>query len=226
MKRILVIIMSLSIICGIFSIKAISNHTISTTIVDIRPTFVIDAGHGGVDAGAIAIDGTNEKDYNLSIAQTLYDYLIVSGYKAKLIREDDSEVYPNGIDRSKSDLYNRMDYINSFDNSILLSIHQNHFENESEWGTQIWYSANTEMSKILADSISNNIKYYLQPSNKRKNKESDDSYYLLYKATAPSLMIECGFISNREDCKLLKNKEYQKDLSYAILLGLNEEYYG
>lgn len=223
MKKILAVLITLLIIILIFGINKITNHTVSTRVIDNRSTIVIDAGHGGVDAGAIAIDGSNEKDFNLDIALKLYDYLMVSGYKADLIRDGDYEIYPNGIDRSKSDLYNRMDYINSIDNSILISIHQNHYENEAEWGTQIWYSANTELSKALADSILHSIKYYIQPNNNRKNKASDSSYYLLYKAVVPSIMVECGFISNKEDCENLKNNEYQRDMAYAILLGLNEE---
>ena len=111
-----------------------------------KHTVVIDAGHGGKDAGTSGVDGTPEKAVNLEIAKALYDYLSVCGIKSDMIRNGDYELYAEGEGRTRSDLYNRLDYINSVDNSVLISIHQNHFENEAQWGTQIWYSANTEES--------------------------------------------------------------------------------
>lgn len=227
MKRVISVLIIVLLICSfVFIFNKGKYQPVISSNISNRSTIVIDAGHGGVDAGAIAIDNTPEKGINLSIALSLYDYLMVSGIDSQLIRDGDYEIYPNGIDRSRSDLYNRMDIINSVHNSMLVSIHQNHFENENEWGTQIWYSDNNQISKKVADRILNNIKYFLQPDNKRKNKASDDSYYLLYKAKVPSVMVECGFISNREENKKLQNKEYQNDLAYSILLGVNEAIYG
>lgn len=183
-------------------------------------TIVIDAGHGGRDVGTIGCDGYFEKDINLNIAKILYDYLMVCGINATLTRDGDYETYKENDNRKKSDLYNRLDYVNSIENSILISIHQNHYDDEAEWGTQIWYSANTELSKTLADCILNNVTYNLQPDNCRNNKESDDSYYLLYKASVPSIMIECGFMSNIEENKKLQSHEYQQDFAYLILTGV------
>ncbi len=225
-KGISILVICFCVFALCFCISKGKYQPIINNNVSSKPTIVIDAGHGGVDAGAIAIDNTPEKTINLSIALSLYDYLMVSGINSELIRNGDYEIYPNGYDRSRSDLYNRMDYINSVHNSMLISIHQNHFDNNAEWGTQIWYSANTELSKTLADNILNNIKYFIQPDNKRINKASDDSYYLLYKAKVPSVMVECGFISNREENKKLQNKEYQNNMAYSILLGVNEAIYG
>lgn len=91
-----------------------------------------------------------------------------------------------------------MDYINSVSKATLISIHQNHFEVEKEWGIQIWYSPNDNLSKELADSILTISKDNLQKNNRRENKKSDSSYYLLYKAKVPSVMVECGFMSNNE----------------------------
>lgn len=220
MRKIIAFLSLIIVMISIFGInKTIS---ISNKSINYNPTIVIDAGHGGADAGAIAIDGALEKDINLAIALNLYDYLMISGYNSVLIRNGDYEIYPNGIDRSRSDLYNRMDYINSINNSILISIHQNHFDNEAEQGTQIWYSANFEQSKVMADSILSTVKELLQPNNNRVNKESDSSYYLLYKAKCPSIMIECGFISNLKENLCLQNKEYQSNMAYAIAVGIYE----
>ena len=184
-----------------------------------KSCLVIDAGHGGIDAGTIGIDGTNEKEINLAIAKKLYDFAGVSGLSAKLIRTGDYQVYDEGDDKSRSDLYNRMDYINSVNKATLISIHQNHFEVEKEWGIQIWYSPNDSLSKELADSILNISKDNLQKNNRRENKKSDSSYYLLYKAKVPSVMVECGFMSNNEENKKLQDDNYQNKMAYSIMLG-------
>ncbi|MCD7872007.1 MAG: N-acetylmuramoyl-L-alanine amidase [Clostridiales bacterium] len=183
---------------------------------------VIDAGHGGADAGTVAADGSLEKNINLGIALDLYDFLSVCGIPAKTIRNNDSEYYPNGTDRSRSDLYNRLDFVNSVDNSVLVSIHQNHFTDTSEWGMQVWYTANESSSKNLADNILNISKNFLQPENQRLNKQSDNSYYILYKASVPSVMVECGFMSNPDENERLNNDEYRRKLGYTIMLGINE----
>ncbi len=183
---------------------------------------VLDAGHGGKDSGTVAADGTLEKDINLKIVLNLYDFLMFSGIDCYTIRNDDTECYPPGSNTNRSDLYNRLDYVNSIDNSMLVSIHQNHFVDTSEWGLQVWYTANEKSSESLADGILDISKQFLQPDNKRLSKESDNSYYILYKAKVPSVMVECGFMSNVEENAKLKSDEYQKQLSYVILMGINK----
>ena len=199
-------------------------HTASTSAkISSKKTVVIDAGHGGKDAGTVGIDGTLEKDINLDIALKLRDYLVVSGIRTILIREGDFEFYPEGTDTARSDLYNRLDLVNEIPNSVLISIHQNHFTDESQWGTQIWYSPESENSKLLADKVLTNVKELLQPENNRENKVSDSAYYILYNAKVPSIMIECGFMSNSMENSRLKDNTYQKSITYSILTGICEE---
>ena len=198
------------------------NLPVNSGIVKSSRIVVLDAGHGGKDSGTIAADGTLEKDINLGIVLNLYDFLRVSGIDCCTIRDDDTEYYPNGTNRNRSDLYNRLDFVNGVDNSMLVSIHQNHFEDSSEWGLQVWYTPNEKTSEILADNILDISKQFLQPDNKRLNKVSDSSYYILYKASVPSVMVECGFISNPDENSKLKSDDYQKQLSYVILLGINK----
>ena len=83
------------------------------------------------------------------------------------------------------------------------------------------YSPNYKKSPFLANRILNITKQFLQPHNKRINKKSDSSYYLLHKAKVPSVMVECGFMSNREENKKLQDEKYQNKLAYLIMLGLN-----
>ena len=195
---------------------------ISGTVINDKVNLIIDAGHGGEDCGTIGTDGALEKDINLAIALDLYDFARVCGYSANLTRGGDYLVYSEDDDRSRSDLYNRFDYINSFDNPVLISIHQNHFDDEREWGMQVWYSPNDDVSKILADEILNYTKHNIQPENKRENKKSDSSYYIIHKAKVPSVMVECGFMSNKAENEKLQNKIYQKDIAFSVFAGFNE----
>lgn len=223
MKRIYFILLTVCFaFVSIFSAFGVIKKIQSTTGSKItsRRTVVIDAGHGGKDGGTIGIDLAQEKEINLSIALMLRDYLMVSGIHTVMTREDDTELYPEGSDTSRSDLYNRLDFVNAQQNGVLISIHQNHFSDEREWGTQVWYSANTPESKVLADRILSNVKLWLQPDNQRENKVSDSSYYILYKASVPSVMVECGFMSNAEENSKLQNQEYQNQFAFIILTGV------
>lgn len=228
MKKALMILFSGFLLIAVcinisYKIDDVMVKTVGINNVKTKKTVIIDPGHGGIDVGTIGIDGSLEKNINLSISLDLYDYLMVSGINTVLTRDGDYEVYKAGEKRTKSDLYNRMDFINSVPNSILISIHQNHFENEAEWGTQVWFSPNDEISPTLADKILRSVKENIQPENKRENKESDNSYYILYKAQKPSVMVECGFVSNKNENNKLQDKEYQKDMAYSILAGICED---
>lgn len=228
MKKALMILFSGFLLIAVcinisYKIDDVMVKTVGINNVKTKKTVIIDPGHGGIDVGTIGIDGSLEKNINLSISLDLYDYLMVSGINTVLTRDGDYEVYKAGEERTKSDLYNRMDFINSVPDSILISIHQNHFENEAEWGTQVWFSPNDEISPTLADKILRSVKKNIQPENKRENKVSDNSYYILYKAQKPSVMVECGFVSNKNENNKLQDKEYQKDMAYSILAGICED---
>lgn len=228
MKKALMILFSGFLLIAVcinisYKIDDVMVKTVGINNVKTKKTVIIDPGHGGIDVGTVGIDGSLEKNINLSISLDLYDYLMVSGINAVLTRDGDYEVYRAGEKRTKSDLYNRMDFINSVPDSILISIHQNHFENEAEWGTQVWFSPNDEISPTLADKILQSVKENIQPENKRENKVSDNSYYILYKAQKPSVMVECGFVSNKNENNKLQDKEYQKDMAYSILAGICED---
>lgn len=228
MKKALMILFSGFLLIAVcinisYKIDDVMVKTVGINNIQTRKTVIIDPGHGGIDVGTVGIDGSLEKNINLSISLDLYDFLMVSGINTVLTRDGDYEMYRAGEQRTKSDLYNRMDYINSVPDSILISIHQNHFENEAEWGTQVWYSPNDEISPTLADKILQSVKKNIQPENKRENKVSDNSYYILYKAQKPSVMVECGFVSNENENKKLQDKEYQRDMAYSILAGICED---
>lgn len=185
---------------------------------------ILDAGHGGEDGGCVAYDETLEKDLNLIIADNIAYYFDIFGFEYLKIRETDVSVgdttLPTIRQRKASDINNRFNTVNSYDNSILLSIHQNMFSVEKYSGTQVFYSQNDNESKVLAESIQASVVNNLQKDNERKAKAAGDSIYLLDKAERPSVMVECGFLSNINELNKLKTTDYQSQISYFIVKGL------
>ena len=187
------------------------------------PVIVIDAGHGGEDGGASA-NGLLEKDINLSIALKLRDMLTISGYKVVMTRDSDVSVYDSTADTTRekkvSDLKNRAEMINSSKNNILVSIHQNKFEQSQYFGTQMFYSKNDPKSAVLAEELRKSVTGMLQPDNKRELKQADSNIYILDKAQVPAVIVECGFLSNEEEAKKLADSDYQQKMAFSIYSGI------
>lgn len=200
----------------------------STKNVKIKhsPIIVIDAGHGGEDGGAVADDGTNEKDINLKIALQLEELLKSSGFDTVMTRNEDIAIYDEGCDTIKtkkvSDMHNRLKLFNESENNIVISIHQNKFGQKQYNGTQVFYSPNNPDSEELAESIRLSVTSMLQPENSRELKKSDKNIYLLYNCTNPSVIVECGFISNDDELEKLKTEDYQKQIAFSIYCGCVE----
>ena len=184
---------------------------------------VIDAGHGGEDGGASA-NGLLEKDINLSISLKLRDMLTVSGYKVVMTRDSDISVYDSSSgttrQRKVSDLKNRVEVINGSKNNILVSIHQNKFEQSQYFGTQMFYSKNNPKSAVLAEELRKSVTGFLQPDNKRELKQADSNIYILDKAEVPAVIVECGFLSNEEEAKKLADDSYQQKMAFSIYSGI------
>lgn len=192
------------------------------------PNIVIDAGHGGEDGGAVSDDGVLEKDLNLKISRNLSEILRFFGYEVSETRTEDISVFTDGDtvrERKVSDMKNRLSVFNSSEKNIVISIHQNKFTQSKYYGTQIFYSPNDERSSLLAESIKSTVTTLLQPDNTRECKKSDNSIYLLKNAKVPAVIVECGFISNYEECQKLNSSEYQKQMAYSISLGFLDFYH-
>lgn len=195
----------------------------STIISDKLPVIIIDAGHGGEDGGAVGNDGTFEKDINLQISLKLNDILSIFGYKTHLIRITDTAIHTEGDtirQRKVSDIRNRTSSMDLYENCIYLSIHQNKYSDSRIWGTQTFYSANCDESREIAQLIQNAVKSQLQPDNKRQIKKSGTDIYVLYNATKPAVMVECGFVSNPSELKQLKYNTYQNNMALSIATGI------
>ena len=190
-------------------------------------TVVIDAGHGGEDGGASSKDGTKEKDLNLSVALQLKSILSASGFNVVLTRSDDSMLYTDKTHGSlkMQDLKNRLAVANSTENGILISIHMNKFSQEKYSGLQVFYSKNNDKSIEIARSIQQSNHSFLQTQNTREIKPAGSNIYLLDNAKVPAVLVECGFLSNPEECEKLKSTDYQKQLA-AVISGAIIDLYG
>lgn len=189
-----------------------------------QKTVIVDAGHGGDDGGAIGIDGTVEKDINLDIALKLEKILKFYGFNVIMTRTQDVMTCDDGLDslrkRKISDIHNRFELMRKNPDAIFISVHQNKFEDSSQHGTQVFYSGNDERSKELAEAIQTSVTLTLQQKNDRVVKKSGSGIYLLYHAKIPAVLVECGFISNSDEVKKLKDESYRMKLAILIADGL------
>ena len=187
-------------------------------------TIIIDAGHGGEDCGAIGRNGVFEKDINLLISCHLANYLQIFGASVCLTRTEDRLLYNESENirgqRKIFDLKNRLIIAENYDDAIFISIHMNSFPIEKYSGLQVWYQENIEESYLLAKNIQQTVKSNLQSDNNRKVKSSDKSMYLLDQSNHPAVLIECGFLSNTEECIKLSSETYQKELSFVIACAI------
>ena len=220
----------LGILITIFGVLSVGSvYTVTQKAVDASSNVkykkvIIDAGHGGVDGGTSADDGTLEKNLNLQIALKLDEMLNSFGVETVLIRETDISIHDADAQtirqKKVSDLKNRLNIINNTDDSIFVSIHQNHFGESQYHGTQIFYSKNNPDSQKLADCIRLPVVSYLQTDNTREIKQSGSEIFLLSNAQSPSVMVECGFLSNSDETNRLKDENYQQKLAFIISLGI------
>lgn len=189
-----------------------------------QKTVIVDAGHGGDDGGAIGIDGTVEKDINLDIALKLEKILKFYGFNVIMTRTQDVMTCDDGLDslrkRKISDIHNRFELMRKNPDAIFISVHQNKFEDSSQHGTQVFYSGNDVRSKELAEAIQTSVTLTLQQKNDRVVKKSGSGIYLLYHAKIPAVLVECGFISNSDEVKKLKDESYRMKLAILIADGL------
>lgn len=187
-------------------------------------TVIIDPGHGVPDGGAVGVDGVLEKDINLAISLKLRNFFQTVGYTVVMTREDDSAIYDDGsktIRRKKvSDLRNRLEIIQKNPQVPFISIHQNTYKSPKNNGSVVLFSPNNASSSKLAQMIQDNIAQMLQPQNNRSVTTSPRKLYILSHAKSPAVIVECGFLSNPEECKLLQDDTYQSKMAFAIFNGV------
>ncbi|EJO5348514.1 N-acetylmuramoyl-L-alanine amidase CwlD [Clostridium botulinum] len=216
----IIIFISFSFIIRINVFNSLNNN-------NKKKIILIDPGHGGIDGGAVGKDGTLEKDINLEISKILKENLKKEEYKVVMTREDDSGLYSDYKEqtiRQKKieDLNKRCEIKKTSKCDMFISIHLNMFKQKKYYGAQVWYS-NNEDSKKFGHILQNNLREELDKNNKRKEKAAKNSYKILRNNDEmPSVIIECGFLSNAMELENLKNEKYQQNISKAIVKSVNE----
>lgn len=211
-------------VCVLGLLAAVSRvHRADQAMATAEPSYIlIDAGHGGGDGGAVAADGTLEKDINLAISRPLADLLRVFGYTVKTTRDTDVSIHDAGVTGLKnqkiSDIHNRLELVQG--SLATVSIHQNQFPQTQYSGAQVFYAPGYPAGEGLAAAVRESILALLQPDNTRPLKKGSDDVYLLKHATVPTVLVECGFLSNVAEREQLKTGEYQRQMAFAIAGGV------
>jgi N-acetylmuramoyl-L-alanine amidase len=184
---------------------------------------IIDPGHGGIDPGASGRSGVTEDKINLQIALKLRRLIEQSGGIGLMTREDDSGLYSDGKtrirDKKNEDLRTRHEMINNSGADIFISIHLNSFPQSQYYGAQTFYQKGSEEGKKLSEIIQNELKEVIENQNHRMAK-SIDTVYILKNKNMPGALVECGFLSNPQEERLLQDDKYQDKIAWAIFMGI------
>ena len=229
MRNLKYIIIAVAVIITILFIIKIKNT--SEDVMEYMPvtdkTIVLDAGHGGIDPGAMSNDKTVlEKDINLQITKKIKELIEASGGNVILTRESDVSLYEEGENKTTRQKYNenlknRKKIIEQSQADMFISIHLNAFDDSKYYGAQTFYPTNKDDSKSLAQIVQTELKRIVDSTNNREIKPRED-LYLLKDNEMPSILIECGFLSNEKEAKLLTEDEYQDKIAWAIYVGIQK----
>ena len=209
-----IIVLCLLVVLSAQTLKQIQ-LAIPTFSILTKKVILIDAGHGGWDPGMISKEIVLEKNINLQISAKLQSILEQSGAFVINTRVQDEALG----DRKNSDLRSRRDIANTGRADIMISIHQNSFQNINVSGAQVFYYTHSDESKRLAECIQGELRNFVQASNQRESK-ANSSYYVLKETTIPAVIVECGFLSNPLECQNLQDPKYQEKIAWAIYLGI------
>ena len=217
-KKIELIMAVILLVSAGFLAKRGAIYVQQSKVAKTQTCIVIDAGHGGDDPGKIGINGEKEKKLNLAIAKKLQKILEKKGYRIVLTRDSNKGLYHRTARNKKvEDMKKRCEIINKEKPVFTISIHQNSYPE---------YYGESQEGKELAEVLQKSLVAELDKENHRTAK-ANESYYLLKKTKTPTVIVECGFLSNRQEAELLSDAEYQQKVAVAISKGienyLNEE---
>ena len=208
---------SKSIVLVVLCLFVFSIQIISAQSLPLQDTIImVDAGHGGRDSGTYYGD-ILEKDINLEIAKELEKELTKYGAIVYMTRKRDvdlSSIYDSA--KKRGDLYRRLLLIKEKKCDLYISIHINWYDDNTLRGAEVLYNSINKENKVLAQSIMNRFKKELDSN--RNIKTTD--LYMYRNTTTPGVLVECGYLSNPTERKLLQKEEYQKRLAKTIIKGI------
>lgn len=199
------------------------------TSAELSPTetvIILDSGHGGMDGGCQSADGILEKGINLNIMLEVRDLCRAFGYDVEVTREEDISIHDKDVEgvgnQKRSDMDNRLALFNKYPNAVCVSIHQNKFTDPQFSGAQMFYSTNLPENERFARIMQTKFVENLQPDNTRETKPCGSELFLCHYCTNPTVMVECGFLSNPEEATKLNSPEYQHQVAFTIFQGITE----
>ncbi|MBO5742927.1 MAG: N-acetylmuramoyl-L-alanine amidase CwlD [Clostridia bacterium] len=209
---------SISFFSGSNNLKPVMSPYVSGKVI------IIDAGHGSPDGGATGFSGSKEKDLNLLVSKSLGNLFMQSGARVIYTRQTDESIYDSDDasikSKKQSDMKNRKKIRDESEADLFISIHMNKFPESKYKGAQVFYNNSHNDNKSLADLIQKELKNIADSSNNRSPKDSKNDIFILNGSKIPSVLVECGFISNPEEEKKLLTKAYRDKLAYAIYSGV------
>lgn len=224
----LLIILIFSVSC-IFRISTQKEENVATVSLPItNKTIVLDAGHGTPDEGAESSNGISEASINLIITRKVQTLLEQSGCNVILTRSDENGIYDLDSktlrEKKVSDIKNRVKIGNESSADAFISIHLNKIPQSQYYGWQTFFKVNSEESEILAKSLQAELNSSIQRENKREALKITGKYIIEH-VEIPIAIIECGFLSNPEEEKLLQQNEYQDKIAWGIYNGIMDYFY-
>lgn len=184
---------------------------------------LLDAGHGAPDGGCVGADGTQEAALNLAVCLLLRSELEARGYRVLMTRTDENGIHDSGEsvqEKKRSDMKNRRKLRDTAPAALFVSIHMNSFPEAKYSGAQVVYDCENPAALTAAQCIQTALRTSLNPDNKRTPMAAPSSLYLLQKPKLPSVLVECGFLSNPEECAKLKTEAYQRRVAEAVAEGI------
>ena len=183
-------------------------------------TIAVDAGHGGYDGGAVGrVSGVPEKGLNLDVAQRVEEMLHEQGADVVMTRTGDYALCDENppIRKKLQDMQRRAEIIRINEADMVLSIHMNEYAGRSESGPQVFYREDCPAGRLLAGAIQEAMVAGLQPKKERPALGGD--YYILTLGI-PSVLVECGFLSNKVEEAMLMTEEYRERIAAALVQGV------
>jgi len=168
----------------------------------------------------VSLSGVHESVINLDIAKRIDAIMGLFGVEVVMTRDTEELNYPDDANtirkRKVADTKKRVELINSIDNAVLISIHQNIYPGKQPFGAQVFYSDKTPEGKELAVHTQNILRNTLNPNNKRQAVKVPNEVYILNNVDCTAILIECGFLSNPEEEALLQTDRYKLRIAWAV----------